>query len=441
MKKLLLILLILSVPMSTYAESFLDMQIKETEKNARYNTAQRYKGASYEQFNLDEICKKQAQLIKDPGLYQLSKYNEISDSDYKKKLAADELIYKNKMEKIFKVKNKSASEGVDYYRVYRICERIIRANNLDYINWRIAIRKTHNVNAASADANYVEINTGLYDSLGDNDDALAFVLAHEIAHQILGHTGRSSDMALLEKEYKQKYRAASRSSSTAGSALIYEGLLKDLYREARYMEYMADSEGLSLLIKAGYSPENAFDALRLLANLDGKYTNAYSTHPSGIERVNSFKKEYLVIDPNWVFVGRENLYNSDVLRCKKSSDRVSFVISKSKNPPKIYQPETVEQKLTRMAYVAYLKGALENAQIYFAKLAKIKKTDYVPYLYISYANEVNYKVLKDKKWLRKSNKAIKKAAKLAPTSPYVIEQMENVRKLKEQAKNKEYVNL
>lgn len=439
MKKLLLVLLILSVPIGTYAKSFLDMQIKEMEKNARYNTAQKYHGTSYEQLNSDEICNKQARLIKDPGLYRLARYNEIPDADYKKKLAADELIYKNKMEKIFNVKNKANTEGVDYYRVYRICERIIRANNLDYINWRIAIRKTRSVNAASADVNYVEINTGLYDSLGDNDDALAFVLAHEIAHQILGHASRSRDLALLEKDYKIKYRSALRSSKTSGSAMIYESLLKSLYQEAKYMEYMADSEGLSLLIKAGYSPENAFEALRLIENLDGKYIDEYSSHPNGEQRVKNYKNEYLVSDPNWVFVGRENLYNSEVLRCKKSSDRVSFVISKSKNPSKLYQPETVEQKLTRMGYVAYLKGALGSSKIYFAKLAKIKKTDYVPYLYISYANEVNYKVLKDKKWLRQSNKAIKKAAKLAPDSPYVKEQMESVKKLKEQAKNKELV--
>ena len=424
--------------MGTYAKSFLDMQIEETEKNIKYNTSQKYHGTSYENLNSEEIAKEQAHLIKDPGLYRLARYNVIPDADYKKKLAADELVYKNKMENIFNVKNKNDFEGVNFYRVYRICERIIRANNLDYVNWRVAIRKTKDLNAMSTDTNYVEINTGLYDSLGENDDALAFVIGHEMAHMILGHTSRGAELATKSAYLNSKLSWAIRNNDTA-MAVGYRKQLNDLFEESRQMEYMADSEGLSLIIKAGYSPEKARETLVLLESLQGKYISDIDNHPHGLYRIKNFENEYLVSDPNWVYVGRENLYNSEVLPCRKSSDRVSFVVLKSKNPSKRYYPENIEEKLTRMGYVAYLKGVLGLSKMYLTKLAKIKKTDYIPYLYISYANEVNYKVYKDKKWLKEADKAIKKAEKLAPTSPYVKEQMESVKKLKEQVKNNELV--
>lgn len=435
MKKILLVLLILSVPLGTYAKSFIDMQIEETKKNNKFNTAQRYQGASYEQINAAEIVKQQAKLVKDPGLYSFARYTEIPDADFQKKLKADELIYDKKIAKIFNAKNKNDEEGVNYYRVYRICERIIRANNLDYVNWRVAIRKTPDLNASSSDTNFVMINTGLYDSLGDNDDALAFVIGHEIAHQILGHASRTADLAAQEAIFKRNLKNALKSADGEVAALVLEKRLRDVYRELRQMEYMADSEGLNLIIKAGFSPENAIDTLTLLESGAGRYVFADDTHPHTALRIENYKNEYITSDPNWVYVGRENIYNSEVLPCKKSSDRVSFVISKTRNKTKVYRPETLEESLTRKAYSSYLKGHLGLAKQYFVKLIKIKKTDYTPYLYLSYANEVNYKVLKEKKYLKYASRAIKKASKLAPASPYVEQQLKDIEKLKQEAKN------
>lgn len=46
------------------------------------------------------------------------------------------------------------------------------------MNWRIAlIKDTENVNAFATDANLIAIYTALYDSVYENDDALAMVIA------------------------------------------------------------------------------------------------------------------------------------------------------------------------------------------------------------------------------------------------------------------------
>lgn len=65
---------------------------------------------------------------------------------------------------------------------------------MDYVNWRVAIRKSEDINAATYSGNYIIINTALYDSVYTNDDALAFVIAHEMSHQILGHTQRQAEL-------------------------------------------------------------------------------------------------------------------------------------------------------------------------------------------------------------------------------------------------------
>lgn len=433
MKKLLILLLILSVPLGTYAKSFLDLQIEETKKNNQYNTAQKYKEDSYELLRQD-ISKEQAALVKDPGLYSFARYNEISDADYKKKIELDESIYKNKIASSFYELNKSEEEGINYYRVYRICERMIRANNLDYINWRIAIRKTPDINAASTDTNFVLINTGLYDSIGNNDEALAFVIGHEIAHQILGHRARSQEINAQKYYLVKRLQEAQKTPEGQVSVPIFRKKIFDLYEEERQMEYMADSEGLKLIITAGYSPEKAIETLNFLDSLQGRTVNVLDDHPHTVFRIKNYKNEVLAADPNWGNIGKENIYASEVLPVRKSSDRVTIIISKSDNPKKIYKPESVNERLSRTAYVLYKKGYLGGAKNYFQKLAELNKNNYLPYLYISYADVAHYKFYRDNKYLKHAEKAIKKASKLAPTSPYVKEQIEEIETLKQQAK-------
>ena len=42
--------------------------------------------------------------------------------------------------------------------------------------------------------NCIIINSALYDSLADNEDALAFAIAHEMAHSVLGHRERKQQL-------------------------------------------------------------------------------------------------------------------------------------------------------------------------------------------------------------------------------------------------------
>ncbi len=397
MKKLLIALLAILFPMTAFARnSYIENQLKDVKNNVEYNTVKKYK-RSYQTLDFKT---RNISNLKDPKLINLPQYEKITDRNFNAKLAKDDEIYKR-----LKAKIKSTND-VDYYNVYRISERLIRANNLDYVNWRIAIRKTvDKVNAESSNGNFVCIYTPLYDSLESNDDALAFVLAHEMSHLILGHGQRQLNDA---------------TSYFSDSVFSYSKAMKN----SRTMEYMADAEALILLYKAGYSPQKALDALYILDAIPN-VNSAFSSHPVTKKRIQSAMENIAVLNPNWVDEGRKNIYNSEVLPAKKSSDRVSFIINKSAYPKDFYQPENYEQRLTRIAYMSYLNGDMESADRLFGKLAKLTGK-YEHYLYLSYTEQYLYNFTRKKQYLKKSVDAAKKASEIKSDNKYVAQQLKDI---------------
>lgn len=429
MKKILIALLMLAIPTSAFASSYLDKQLKEVKKTPKYNSVQKYIRSypTMENFVADKSIQ-----LKDPKLIKLSDATMISDKVFNKKLAKDEKVYKDEVIPALGKNMKSINiepADVDFYKVYRVAERIIRANNLDYVNWRISIRKSDDMNAATFSGNCITINTALYDSIYNNEDALAFVIAHEMSHQILGHAQRRAELyrklervGIVEKNYENDTPAKRFVNKSVG--LVPRKLAAN---ELQQQELMADSEAFMLLSRAGYTAESAMESLNLLAALPN-LNRFLNTHPVPKDRIKNAVETASVLNPEWVNEGRENIYNSEVLPCKKSSDRVSIVISKSDVDKKFFQPEDVEQRLTRLAYMSYLRGNMDNAVKYFDMLAT-STNKYVPYLYLSYSNEYMYKSTGNDKYLKDAQSALDKAKQLNPQDEYVKEQLLNLESL------------
>ena len=416
MKKILVAFLGVLFLSNIASASYIDKQLEEVKKNNKYSAVKKYV-KTYNQYKNSEV--KRIDNLKDPHLIVLSEYDTISDDLYNIKLQKDEKVYDKKIKPIL-AKNMNSINvepaAVDFYKVYRISERLIRANNLDFVNWRVAIRKSEDVNASSFDGNYIRINTALYDSLFTNEDALAFVIAHEMAHQVLGHNQRLAELTRRIEKYE---RYVKKSTNVINRKLAYE--------ELKRMELSADTEALMLLAKAGYSTEEAMEAMSLLSVLPN-VRQFYMTHPLAKERIQNIKENIAIADPNWSNVGRENIYNSDVLLCKKSSDRVSIIIMKTEKSKEFYRPESLEQRVARIAYMSYLNGNMEDAIKYFAKLADLNN-DYIPYLYISYANEYLYKQTNKSKYLKNAKTAILTAKDLNATESNVLKQIEDLNNL------------
>ena len=253
MKKMVAIAILLLMTTGVSNASYLDDQLKEVDKNVEYSTPDQHA----RMYNLKkEYAVEVANGVKNPELIKFADYKLIDDSLYDKKLKDDELKYEKSVLPALRKNTKTVNiepEAVDFYNVYRIAERLIRANNLDYVNWRIAIRKTEVSNAAAFDGNYIVINTGLYDSVYESEEGLAFVIAHEMAHHILGHPQRTQELNYSLDYFDSLISTAKKSkSNTAGlNELVAESRKLGIYKEFRKMEYMADAEALTLITKAG----------------------------------------------------------------------------------------------------------------------------------------------------------------------------------------------
>jgi putative metalloprotease len=134
-------------------------------------------------------------------------------------------------------------------RVQRIMMPLIRAmNNPRRLNEiRVRVIDDPNINAANAGGGEFQVTTGLLQKA--NDEHLRGVLAHEIAHDDLGHvakaqtlgTGLNIGVILLE----QFFPGSSAVTPIAGA------LIANSYSRSEELE--ADSHGVEILRRAGYS--------------------------------------------------------------------------------------------------------------------------------------------------------------------------------------------
>ena len=421
MKKILIFVLLGLISVNTCtARDYTKMQIKELKHAQKYGNTNNYlyNGGDNSEFN---ASKKFTGSVKDPGIMQFSHYVKITDEQYNEKLAKDNQEYK-KIAKEFNVRNidnyNATARGEYYYKLYRISEKIIRANNLDFINWRIGVyRDTKNPNAFNTNMNLVAISTSLYDTLMNNDDALALVIGHEMSHALMGHQQRRVQ-TLAKMERQRKLAERGNGFSTVG----YVALKRKFLADSKNMEYAADIEGAKLAAKAGYNLDNASETLSFINTL-AHDSDFWSDHPEPQKRIDSFSqnRKYF-IEKEWAEMGKYNIYNSEVLPVTLSSDRASIVISAptSKiNPSKYFQPETLDEVYARVAYRSYINGEFNKALENFDKLFEIDKTNASAYLYASYTAQAA-----GKKELAKTY--IQKAKQLEPDNKYIKEQIDSL---------------
>ncbi|MBQ7763824.1 M48 family metalloprotease [bacterium] len=413
MKKILFLTLALIVTCANCeAKDYAKLHIKEMQKSQKYASSKTYFADYAPQTSIVNNFE-----IKDPKLIKLGGYKEISDAQYKAKLVKDNLEYAkiNKFLITRKVDNyNTQAYGEDFYKIYRVTERLIRANKLDFINWRIVIDTDKAFNAFMSDTNCIIINTGAFDTFTNNEDALAMLIGHEIAHSLLGHSARKDEL------YTSLERA-----ERINNYWYHLYSKKKLFRESRKMEFAADAEGAKLALKAGYDLSKGKELLGFL-NTTGNANDSHSTHPKPQERLKSFQenRKYFM-DEEWVKQGRYNIYNSPVLDCVKSSDRHSLTITRAekKNADVVYQPETAEDLYLRFGYKSYVNNEFDKAIDYFKEYLSLNKSNYAVYLYTSYAYEALYKKTGKSGYLDSAREFASYAKSLAPDNKYVVEQV------------------
>ena len=172
--------------------------------------------------------------------------------------------------------------------------------------YRFAIVESSQINAFSAPSGFVFVSSAFLRELPD-EDAVAAVLAHEIAHVVKRHgvnaiSNAQLFSALTEVSQQGVSIAASRVSSpvdlgpiTGVFAESVGGVVDTLLIKGfdRSQEYEADLYAAELLQRAGYDPNALVRVLTILKeHSEGEHDGWYATHPQPGDRIEELEGEF-----------------------------------------------------------------------------------------------------------------------------------------------------
>jgi len=171
-------------------------------------------------------------------------------------------------------------------RLQRVMAPLVRAMDhprpLDQV--KVAIMDDPHINAASAGGGEFYVTTGLLQKA--DDLRLAGVLAHELAHDDLGHVAKAQalgaglniGMVILDQIVP----------GSGALTPIAGGLIARAY--SRNEEYAADRHGVDILKRAGYPAATMLNTLMWLGQTEGTDSGGFfATHPATADRIEALR--------------------------------------------------------------------------------------------------------------------------------------------------------
>lgn len=193
-------------------------------------------------------------------------------------------------------KEKISTDPQTNEMVRRVGNRIAAVANKPGYAWEFkVIDDSKTVNAFALPGGKVAVYTGIL-PYTKNEDGLAFVLAHEVAHALARHGGERMSQQLLLQLGQEGLNIAIANKSPAAVEAINVGYgiaatVGVALPFSREQEYEADKIGLILMAKAGYDPREAPAFFERMMDKTGKahMPEFLSTHPADQHRINRLK--------------------------------------------------------------------------------------------------------------------------------------------------------
>ena len=182
----------------------------------------------------------------------------------------------------------------DTQRVKNIGQKIAQVAARPDFKWEFNLVEDNQANAFCLPGGKVVVYTGIL-KYAKNDDQLATVISHEIAHALARHGAERMSQGMIQQgvgmvgnvvlgatapQYQNAFNQVYGLGSNLGVMLPY----------GRMQESEADEIGIHLMHKAGY---NINEAVNFWQNMsEGKSGNSdfFSTHPSSNTRVKDIQK-------------------------------------------------------------------------------------------------------------------------------------------------------
>jgi predicted Zn-dependent protease len=181
-----------------------------------------------------------------------------------------------------------------------ICAAItINSPRPDVFNgYHVAILDSNEINAFATSGGHIFVTRGLINA-AKSEDALAGVIAHEVAHIQLQHSIR----AIRTSRITQALMVTGVSAAGAAAGMSVSELT-DVFNESvgeivstlvnngysQVQEFDADNTAMRLLASAGYSPSGLIDMLRELSAVQTSSSGFGKTHPSPAQRITNAEK-------------------------------------------------------------------------------------------------------------------------------------------------------
>ena len=285
----------------------------------------------------------------------------------------------SKSAEIYKQAKEELSE--DWYVIYRIVDRIARANGLDNNPWRLLIVPKYNINAFATEVNLIALYNGILDQLAGDASAIACVVGHEMGHHVKRHIAMGeAEKALIIEQFQKEAEAEvmaevedAQSDATATSvggsvlrtgggflggigsvlgntggavlenesrqrmaraeeriqeitALKTEELEQRLAENERRQEFEADEVGYMYMARAGFEAEGCLRAMAVLGRTSGAEFD--TTHPAVPKRIEKLKELMLQYPPQTLAQeGEAKISASQPLTYDRSQDGHSLRIN------------------------------------------------------------------------------------------------------------------
>jgi len=194
--------------------------------------------------------------------------------------------------------SKVSTDRVLQARIKRIGERIAAVSGHSEYSWEFTVIDDETPNAFCLPGGKVFFYTGIL-KITENDDQIATVMGHEIAHALARHGAERMSMQTASNLGAQVLAAALNVPSQ------YQGLYSQAYGVtsqlglilpySRKFENEADQIGVYLMWKAGYNPAQAlkfWENMAAISKTSNKAPAFLSTHPADEERIRAIR-EYI----------------------------------------------------------------------------------------------------------------------------------------------------
>lgn len=206
------------------------------------------------------------------------------------KLGSQVLVQQTKAAEKKKSKMDAQADPKEYQRIKEIVARIQPVTHYPTFPYEIHLVESKTVNAWCAPGGKMMVYTGLWDPKEGlvekgNENQLAAVLAHEMAHANARHVTESISRTMTMAIAGTAIQSAIAAGGSAQGADLFGEIFSDgmsLYipSYSRSNEFEADRIGLLYMAKAGYDPRVAVKLWGDAAKRKKDQTSIFASHPA-----------------------------------------------------------------------------------------------------------------------------------------------------------------